>query len=517
MYLPTAHLEPVFGLDSSPNQTPITKIGTGAFYLADRAGDGTYTDMITDGNCGYLVTLDQPLNIRNFTYEWSGKPSGSNWGNFILSQLDFTNVNNQLGLSVNASRIVLYYSSSSSIWPLGEWTIPAALRGGDYKITFIREFPKYKVYFGTELVIDVLATAPIARNQVLLLATIVAGDPNRPRWTYRGTLKYARFHDGIVLPPDFWYNVDRTEIPRDVALSNLPNLDKVSIKDTRAKTLVNVQVVGEHMLFKFSDSTIVAAYRPMGTDVGVSVSSAKLLGTDELEITLTSGEVMNLGKHYGEDAGSQWPVNLGGGYLINSDSGQRHVPIIASGNVQLIESADQTIMTLPEANPLALTYDRYIEMCSPIYSGRSGYGPNVPGVYVWGEYAVELSGKGVEYDVSAEGRLILPAGKYYVIGHLLATGSLMSLGRLVDKATHTALLYTNVGYFARNGNNNTQFMAAMTLDKLTFNGTIDIYNDVEVALELTSSSAWDAIPPFNIASSISGAGLSSMLKIYKVG
>lgn len=514
MYLPTVQLDPVFGLDASPNQTPITQFGVGVFEKLDVNNDGDYSRLTTTGSCGYLIDLPKPLGTRNFTYEWSGKPSTTSWVNYIFATLDYLNenVNNQIALSVSSTTIYLHRTVSNSIYSLAEWIIPVNQRAGDFKITFIRDYPNYKVYFGDQLVINVSFTAAQNHANVLLFAAVGGGDINRMRYSYRGVVNYARYHDGLVLPQKFWYNPRTTSLPRDTQLSQVPNQTELSIDNIGRPALVDAEVVGDYMLFLFNDSTIRVSYRPRGTDVGVTITSAKLNASDELIVGFSDGQTFNLGVNNGSDPGSQWPESINnGGYLLEVGGTKKFVPIVPQGDTIFTVTPSSAILTLPTVDTKPLSAAEYVEIYTPLFGGVTQYQPNTAGQFATMEFTTEFTAAGLEVVKSGNGRPIIPAGKYYVSGYVPIMSADTVVARLTGKVSGTILVSSNFAYAKTQSSPGD----AASQVELRFNDVVTLTSDTEVGLEFNASA--NLKYPVSTITQSFGIGASARIRFYRIG
>ena len=139
MFLPTVSLDPLSGLDRSLNAIKLMKAGTGGFETVLDA-DGKPIDVRNAGASAYCFDVKGPIQARDFTLEYLGRPATNAWQNVIWSSGNFPAVSNQLLFSVGTSRLVMLRSAGDRepAVIINEWEIPPEKRSGNYAITLTK-------------------------------------------------------------------------------------------------------------------------------------------------------------------------------------------------------------------------------------------------------------------------------------------------------------------------------------------------------------------------------------------
>ena len=331
------------------------------------------------------------------------------------------------------------------------------------------------------------------------------------RYGYNGTLVHLKYHDDIVLPATHWTPAPTPSVARDVALSMVPSIALENPKHLGERALLDISIVGIDLIATFNDGARFLVKRPRGLDAGTIITAARLSGVD-IVVSLSDGRELNLGNALDTTGSNDWPSTLGD-YLVNVGGEKTFINLAAAGDTILQRTSGGVVLSLPSTVANPIDYNKFISIEATVLKTQWGWNTTTRGVGTWDEFVTQTTGRGLVYSVSAQGRAVVPAGKYLVKGSVLVARLTNAIARLQNVSNDITLALSQPSFSLRDS---TTIANRSRPTELIFSVLIDLFVNTEIAIQVagTDSDASNIAADANVPAF--GLSTGHALKFYKL-
>lgn len=295
-----------------------------------------------------------------------------------------------------------------------------------------------------------------------------------------GNYDRVRFNPGLTLEPTMFIRA-YDSLVKDVDLSNFAH-SEIVVGDTVTKAVDLISTYKNHVIIKYTDTTMEAYYRPLGADKGNWFTEVKIDAEGIVSAKLNDGAVEVLGPRPPRKFTATGPELKGTGYKV----GDKLLPIRTEGNLfyledGLLKSNPMTKQTLNLGNRVRATLSankaRTEELITP---DKNELGQVIDKYYTFRPtYSQSKSKIGKEMCVGTNHTFMFNRGVYWIDGYVRVKTNISATIEIRDSDRKCLLDLGYVGTLTSNYGEDSNVIVR---------GLVYLYQDSEMLVAISGTS-----------------------------